>query len=142
MSVLQDYLQIRGLLDTAVENALRDSVADGLKEAIQKKAKGSVYSYPASPSAMYKRREENGGLIDDTTMLTTVEGLTLTLENTAEPQNANGIDLTPIVEDGDPAWHQPFARPFMDEARDEYVDNGNADSDIVKSLRAMGFTVS
>lgn len=142
MSVLQDYLQIRGLLDTAVENALRDSVADGLKEAIQKKAKGSVYSYPASPSAMYKRREENGGLIDDTTMLTTVEGLTLTLENTAEPQNANSIDLTPIVEDGDPAWHQPFARPFMDEARDEYVDNGNADSDIVKSLRAMGFTVS
>lgn len=142
MSVLQDYLQIRGLLDTAVENALRDSVADGLKEAIQKKAKGSVYSYPASPSAMYKRREENGGLIDDTTMLTAVEGLTLTLENTAEPQNANGIDLTPIVEDGDPAWHQPFARPFMDEARDEYVDNGNADSDIVKSLRAMGFTAS
>lgn len=142
MSVLQDYLQIRGLLDTAVENALRDSVADGLKEAIQKKAKESVYSYPASPSAMYKRREESGGLIDDTTMLTTVEGLTLTLENAAEPQHANGVDLTPIVETGDPAWHQPFARPFMDEARDDYVDNGNANSDIAKALKSMGFMVS
>ena len=32
MSVLQDYLQIRGLLDSAIKNALRDSVADGLKE--------------------------------------------------------------------------------------------------------------
>ena len=142
MSVLQDYLQIRGLLDSAIKNALRDSVADGLKEAIQKKAKENVYIYPASPSAMYKRREENGGLIDDTTMLTTVDGLTLTLENTAEPQHADGIDLTPIVEEGDPAWHQPFARPFMDEARDEYVDDGKADSDIAAALRAMGFTAS
>lgn len=142
MSVLQDYLQIRGLLDSAIENALRDNVADGLKKAIQEKAQENVYSYLASPSAMYKRREENGGLIDDTTMLTTVEGLTLTLENAAEPQHANGVELTPIVEDGDSAWHQPFDRPFMDEARDDYVDNGNADSVIAKALKAMGFTVS
>ena len=139
MSVLQDYLQIRGLLDAAVENALRDSVADGLKKAIQEEARKRVYDvYPVSS----KRRKEDGGLIDDATMLTSVEGLTLTLENTAEPQHANGIELTPIVEEGDPAWHQPFARPFMDEARNEYVDNGKADSDIAKSLRAMGFTVS
>lgn len=142
MSVIQDYMQIRGLLDAALENALRDNVADGLKKAIQEKAQENVYSYAASPSAMYKRREENGGLIDDATMITTVEGLTLTLENAAEPQHANGINLTPIVEEGDPDWHQPFARPFMDEARNEYVDNGKADSDIAAALRAMGFTAS
>ena len=75
-------------------------------------------------------------------MITTVEGLTLTLENAAEPQHANGVDLTPIVEEGDPDWHQPFARPFMDEARNEYVDNGKADNDIAAALRAMGFTAS
>ena len=142
MSVLQDYLRIRKLLDSAIGNALKDDVADGLKDVIQKKAKENVYSYPASPDAMYKRREESGGLIDDATMLTTVDGLTLTLENAAEPQHANGVDLTPIVETGDSAWHQPFARPFMDEARDEYVDNGEADSDIAKALKSMGFTVS
>lgn len=142
MSVIQDYMQIRALLDAAIENALRDNVADGLKKAIQEKAQENVYSYHASPSAMYKRREENGGLIDEATMITTVEGLTLTLENAAEPQHANGIDLTPIVEEGDPDWHQPFARPFMDEARNEYVDNGKADSDIAAALRGMGFTAS
>lgn len=138
MSVLQDYLQIRGLLDAAIENALRDNVADGLKKAIQEEAEKRVYdAYPVSS----KRRKEDGGLIDDATMITTVEGLTLTLENAAEPQHADGIALTPIVEEGWGSWHQPYARPFMDEARDAYVDSGDADRDITDALKAAGFTV-
>ena len=141
MSVLQDYLQIRGLLDSAIENALRDRVADGLKEAIQKKAQENVYSYEASPSAISKRRGKNGGLIDESTMLTSVDGMTLTLENASEPQHAEGIALTPIVEEGWSSWHQPYARPFMEEARDDYVDNGDADRDIADALKAAGFTV-
>lgn len=138
MSVLQDYLQIRGLLDAAIENALRDNVADGLKKAIQEEAEKRVYdAYPVSS----KRRKKDGGLIDDATMITTVEGLTLTLENAAEPQHAEGIALTPIVEEGWSSWHQPGPRRFMDEARDAYVDSGDADRDITDALKAAGFTV-
>lgn len=138
MSVIQDYMQIRGLLDAAIENALRDDVADGLKKAIQEEAQTRVYdAYPVSS----KRRKENGGLIDDVTMLTSVDGLTLTLENTAEPQHASGIPLTPIVEGGWSSWHQPGPREFMDQACGKYVDNGGADSDLADALRDAGFEV-
>lgn len=141
MSVLQDYLQIRSALDAAVGTALQGPVADGLKKAIQEKAQENVYSYEASPSAISKRREKNGGLIDESTMLTSVDGMTLTLENASEPQHAEGIALTPIVEEGWSSWHQPYARPFMEEARDDYMDNGDADRDIADALKAAGFTV-
>lgn len=138
MSVLQDYLQIRGLLDAAIENALRDNVADGLKKAIQEEAEKRVYdAYPVSS----KRRKEDGGLIDDATMLTSVDGLTLTLENTAEPQHASGIQLTPIVEGGWSSWHQPGPREFMDQACGKYVDNGDAARDLMDALRDAGFEV-
>lgn len=56
MSVLEDYAQIRGLMDSAIGKALGDEVASGLREKIQQKAHEKVYSYPATPSAMYKRR--------------------------------------------------------------------------------------
>ncbi len=142
MSVLQDYANIRGLLDSAVENALRDNIADGLKKAIQNKALQRVYSYPATPSATARRRKtEDSGLVDDAMMITRVDGTTLTLENVSEPQNASGIDLTPIVEEGWGSWKQPLPRPFMDEALDEYVDSGAVDSDLARALKAVGFTV-
>ena len=141
MSVIQDYLQIRSALDAAVGTALQGPVADGLKKAIQEEALENVYSYEASPSAISKRREKNGGLIDESTMLTSVDGMTLTLENASQPQHAEGIALTPIVEEGWSSWHQPYARPFMEEARDDYVDNGDADRDIADALKAAGFTV-
>lgn len=142
MSVLQDYASIRGLLDSAIGTALGDSVADGLKRKIQQKAMENVYSFQATPDAKRKRRKtENSGLIDDAMMITMVDGMTLTLENTAEPQHASGIELTPIVEEGWGSWNQPGPRRFMDEARNEYVDSGEADRDIANDLRAMGFTV-
>ncbi len=141
MSVLEDYAKIRGTLNSAIQNGLRDNVADGLKKAIQSEAKDKVYSYQATPSAMNRRRKDNGGLIDDVTMLTSVDGLTLTLENTAEPQHASGIPLTPIVEGGWSRWHQPGPREFMDQACGKYVDNGGADSDLADALRGAGFEV-
>lgn len=136
MSVLQDYAPIRELLESAVENALRDNVADGLKKKIQQKALEKVYSYVTAS----KRRKEDGGLIDDVTILTSVDGMTLTLEKASEPQHKDGIDLTPIVEEGWGNWHQPYPRPFMDAARDEYVDSREAGEEIAKALRAVGFT--
>lgn len=90
---------------------------------------------------MTRRRKDNSGLIDDVTMLTSVDGLTLTLENTAEPQHASGIPLTPIVEEGWGSWHQPVPRKFMDQACEKYVDNGGAERDLADALRDAGFEV-
>lgn len=142
MSVLEDYAQIRGLMDSAIGKALGDEVASGLREKIQQKAHEKVYSYPATPSAMYKRRMEDGGLIAEGNLAASVSGLTLSMENTSEPQHAGGAALTPVVEEGWSNWHQPGPRPFMDEARDAYVDSGEAESAIAAALAAAGFTVS
>lgn len=141
MSITSDYLQIRAKLDTAITAGLQGKVADGLKEKVQTTARNQVYNYVTDPATMTKRRMENGGLIDPSTMLTSVDGTTLTLQNTSEPQNAEGILLTPIVEEGWSSWHQPYAREFMDDARDEYVDNGDAKDDLMDAIRSAGFTV-
>lgn len=138
MSVLEDYAQIRGLMDSAIGKALGDEVASGLRKKIQQKAREKVYSYPVKS----KRRMENGGLIAEGNLAASVSGLTLSMENTSEPQHAGGAALTPVVEEGWSNWHQPGPRPFMDEARNAYVDSGEAESAIAAALAAAGFTVS
>ena len=45
----------------------------------------------------------------------------------------------PIVESGD-GYNQPYPRPFMNEARDEYVDSGEAGHDLIAALESAGFT--
>lgn len=140
MSVLEDYAQIRGLMDSAIGKALGDEVASGLRKKIQEEARTRVYeSYHPTRS---RRRMEDGGLIAEGNLAASVSGLTLSMENTSEPQHAGGAALTPVVEEGWSNWHQPGPRPFMDEARDAYVDSGEAESAIAAALAAAGFTIA
>ena len=46
----------------------------------------------------------------------------------------------PIVESSG-GYNQPYPLPFMNEARDEYVDSGKAEHDLISALESAGFTV-
>ena len=57
-----------------------------------------------------------------------------------EKQNSAQTRLeVPIVESGE-GYNQPYPRPFMNEARDEYVDSGKAGHDLIAALESTGFT--
>lgn len=55
-----------------------------------------------------------------------------------EKQNSAQTRLeVPIMESGD-GNSQPYPRPFMNEARDEYVDSGKAERDLIAALESAG----
>ena len=57
-----------------------------------------------------------------------------------EKQNSAQTRLeVPIMESGG-GYNQPYPRPFMNEARDEYVDSGEAGRDLMDALESAGFT--
>lgn len=147
MSITSDYLQIRSKLDNAITAGLQGKVADGLKESVSRMARKKVYEvYTPQPIFEKARRGEHGGIADPNNMITHVEGTTLTLDNVTGLQNLFGGGdtslLVPIVEEGTAAYYQPGSREFMDDARDEYVDNGDAARDLMDELRGAGFTVT
>ena len=146
MSITSDYLQIRAKLDSAITAGLQGKVADGLKERVSRMAQKEVYdAYNPQPVFEESRRGKHGGIADPNNMITHVEGTTLTLDNVTGLQNLFGGGdsslLVPIVEEGTAAYYQPGSREFMDDARDEYVDNGDAARDLMDALRDAGFEV-
>nr|DAI49482.1 MAG TPA: hypothetical protein [Caudoviricetes sp.] len=146
MSITSDYLQIRAKLDNAITAGLQGKVADGLKESVSRMAQKKVYdAYTPQPIFEEARRGKHGGIADPNNMITHVEGTTLTLDNVTGLQNLFGGGdtslLVPIVEEGTAAYYQPGSREFMDDARDEYVDNGDAKDDLMDTIRSAGFTV-
>lgn len=144
MGIMEDYLAIRGRMDRAINEALENGVAEGLKKAIAQQAESAVYSYrPGFES----RREEAGGTTDPGNMTVSVGHLELTLDNRTGLQNLFGGNdpspLVPIIEEGVEAYHMGKAgpRPFMDDARDNYVDDGDAGREIAQALMSAGFEV-
>ena len=137
MSFVSQYLlEVKPQIERAIDNALPD-LAQGLKQKIEEKARQNVYSYPATASAMAKRRGMLGGAANISMHMGDKE---LTLINETTLQHASAKE-TQIVEEGWGNYRQPGPRPFMDEARDEYVDSGEADATLANVLRSYGFTV-
>lgn len=144
MGIMEDYAAIRGRMDGAINEALGNGVAEGLKRAIAQQALTAVYEYPPK---FEHRRKEAGGTIDPGNMAVQVGHLELTLDNQTGLQNLFGGNdpspLIPIIEEGVEAYHMGKAgpRPFMDDARDEYVRSGEAGREIAEALRSAGFEV-
>lgn len=138
MSAVEQYMQIRANIVSALGEAL-PYMALGLSDYIEESADLSVYSYNASSMAMKSRR---GTIGDKSNQVVTIDrgGLSVEIKNIAKLQNG-GAGEVGIVESGDKNYRQPYARPFMDEARDAYVDSGEAMETVKESLRTAGFTV-
>ena len=130
-------------LPTAINSALNVEVTNEAKDCIKEAAESVVYSY--QPKVLYSRRMSNGGLIDEGNMISTVNNMTLTVDNITPLQNLFGGNdtnlLTPIVEQGVKSYHMPYPRPFMSEA-ENMLASGRDVRAIAEGLRRQGYVVS
>jgi hypothetical protein len=74
-------------------------------------------------------------------MAVNVNGYELHVRNITVQQGCKAYQTeTGFVEEGAPEFRQPFPRPFMDEALQEYA-YGEGPEDLANALRARGYTV-
>ena len=135
MSFLTQFAEWFGELQVATMEAVAGPLKDGLLQKIKETAAANVYSYGGGG---YRR-----GLIGDPVNMS-LDGsgaYELHIKNITVQQGSPGrLTETNFVESGDPAFHQPGPRPFMDEALADYA-HGEGPEDLANALRARGFTV-
>lgn len=133
-----EYDEAMAQVVSAVQSALAGPIREGLEAEIAKYAEKNVYSYQAAPYFMAKRRYmlDNKANYD-----VTIDDLSITIDG-------SGISLaygTPgeidIVEKG-AGWHQPYPRPYMNEALENYIASGEADRALADALAGSGFSAT
>ena len=135
MSVITTFTIWYAELQDAIREALNGPLQDGLKQEIRKQAKTRVYD---AYSGGYRR----GKIGDAENLAGEVIGMELHIRYVTVQQGGPAFQTeTGFVEEGAPEFHQPFPRPFMDEALQEYAYN-KAPEDLASALRAKGFTVN
>lgn len=166
MSVTAEFQTMMTRAWNAIDKGLLDAGEDA-KDVLQNVIYEKVYSYPASYWAQAKRRYDNGGLGDKMNMIASVNDVgksgryhELQIENFAGLQDYGpnfrgpGTDFGPapapghyaarldeIVETGDPAYRQPFPRPFYKDAETQIANGGVVTGNLVSALIDAGFTV-
>lgn len=111
------------MLDSAIDSALENEVADAARKCIAHSAENNVYT-AYTPKVLYSRRGSAGGLSAEANIQATAGGKELTVRNATGLQNLYGGGrqeiLTNIVESGSYSYHMQLAgpRPFMEEAKD------------------------
>lgn len=135
MSAISQFTIWYQRLLSGVTDALNGPVQDGLKQAIREKAQQNVYD-------AYDGGGERRGKIGAAENLAgEVVGHQLRITNVTQPQGSGAsMTETSFVESGASNYRQPFPRPFMDEALEDY-SAGRAEIDLADALRSMGFTV-
>lgn len=136
MSFLTQFAAWFGELQVATMEAVDGPLKDGLLQKIKETAQTNVYNaYPGG----YRR-----GLIGDPVNMS-LNGsgyYELHIKNITVQQGSPGrLSETNFVESGDPAFHQPGPRPFMDEALADYA-HGEGPNDLASYLRSHGFIVT
>ena len=135
MSVIDTFILWYAELQVSITKALNGPLKDGLEEEIKKQAQSNVYN--AYGTRSYRR----GKIGDKTNLSAEVNGFDLHIRNVTVQQGSPASQTeTGFVEEGTPAFHQPFPRPFMDEALTEYA-HGKAPDDLADALRSDGFAV-
>ena len=136
MSMLSQFTPWYQNLLTAVTDALSGPVQDGLKQKIRERAQKNVYD--AYDGGGYRRGQIGAAQNLEAEVLFHQ----LRITNVTPPQGgAARATETSFVEGGYANYNQPFPRPFMDEALEEYTGSGQAQEDLAAALRSKGFTV-
>lgn len=124
--------------DTEVMSAVSDYAADTVKDEMRQAIDDTVYS--TYEPEYYKRRGEQGGLLDEDNITVTELENGILLRNTAPLDNDNaGYDLDRIVIDG--SGNQPFPRDFIEETKERLEDNKAHVEAMVQGLRKKGYDV-
>lgn len=137
--LLPDYNRAIGEVTAAVQSALAGPIREGLEAEIAKFAEDNVYSYEAAPFFMAKRRYSLSNVKGNYEV--TIKDLSITIDGSdISLQNGVGGEIN-IVEKA-AGWHQPYPRPYMDEALQNYIASGQADQALATALAGFGFSAS
>ena len=98
-------------ITAAASKALSDEVFPFVRDMMQENIEADVYG--AYTPARYKRRYDNGGMIDPRNIqgMMSDDGLSLTVQNVTPPNPANGTtnkDLPTVIELGDKGGYDYF----------------------------------
>lgn len=130
MSLITDYMTIRENVISVIETGAMEAIGEELKLEIDEYARDTYYG-----SADYSRPKLFGN--GDYTIFH--DALSVTVWNRTRMQGTDyGIPEVEFVEEGYPEYNMPGPRPFMEKARDQYVDSGRADQVIQGVLNAAG----
>lgn len=107
-------------ITAAASKALSDEVFPLVRDMMQGNIEADVYG--AYTPARYKRRYDNGGMIDPRNIQGTMsdDGLSLTIQNVTPPNPANGTtdkDLPTVIELGD-----KWGYDYYPSKRNEYAE--------------------
>ncbi len=128
------FAHIEKDVQDVLEHDVTETVKDHMSDTIQKNV------YNAYSPMYYKRRGEQGGLIDKRNMEATVNGNTLTVKDIAPLDNHNTeYELDAIIEFG--LGNQPFPRPFYDDTEERLLKTNDHVESMRQGLRRKGYKV-
>lgn len=158
MGDLQRAIEKYAKLESAIENALKNEVAEVVKGALAQAAIEEVYD--AYTPEFLSRRDpvhgggiaggSGGGITDTSQMHVEAVGNTLTVSDDAPYQQLWGGTrpssprLAEAIATGDPRFHMEKAgpRPFHEEAKRKVIDSGDAEKALIAGLRRQGIDVT
>ena len=142
---LSEAIDMLQTIDDNIESALADEVTAKARELIKQEVLGPVYDYPAQPTFSASRRGESGGIADPNNIDGDVYGLTLQLTDNAQLQNLWSekwsADVASIVQAGTTQFHQPYPRPFLEDAIRDGIADGQIDQALKDGLERSGIAV-
>lgn len=166
MSDLDRIIEKYGKLEKAIENALKNEVAEVVKSALADAAISEVYD-AYTPEFLSRRDPEHGGgdtpdrsgriigrsgggITDTENMHVEAVGNTLTVSDDAPYQQLWGGTrptrprLAEAIATGDPRFHMEKAgpRPFHETAKRKVIDSGEAERALRDGLKRQGYDVT
>lgn len=130
------FKHIEKQVQDTMENEVADAVKDNMAEAVQT----SVYD--AYNPMYYKRRMQNGGLIDKDNMEVTEIPNGIVVRDVAPLDNGrirSDFSLDEIIVNG--LGNQPFERDFYAETKEKLSENNNHVEALKQGLKKRGFKV-
>lgn len=128
------FKYIEKQVQDTMENEVVDAVKDNMAEAVQT----SVYD--AYSPMYYKRRMQNGGLIDKNNMEVTEIPNGIAVRDVAPLDNGRrDFSLDEIIVNG--LGNQPFERDFYAETKEKLSENNDHVEALKQGLKKRGFKV-
>lgn len=139
-NILEQFEKWKNKLDEAINDALEKEVLDEAKTVMKEEIQERVYD--AYTPTKYKRRMQNGGLLDDKN----IKHQVLTGSHTLYVRNVtdNGFTVETVETGKGYTWknsaiyQNPFPRPFHKPAEEELINSGRAKRALIKGLRRKG----
>lgn len=137
---IQYETTVKPKIEEAVKSALETEVKDVAIQALEFGAMHDIY-LDFTPCEYFEDTRRYSFMQDDS-YKSEVKGNTLTITEEVHPQNLWGgkhanDDLGLIVSTGNPLFHQPFPRPWMDEAIEANIQK--LESALSAGMKRQGF---